>query len=828
QLIMPPPIQSTGQQLPSRENGLFKKLVRFYEQKQYKKGLTSAREILKKFPNHGETLSMKGLILNAMGRKEEALENIRNGIKNNMSSHVVWHVYGLFQRSERKYDEAIKAYKRALQCEKDSLTILRDLSLLQIQMRDIDGYKETRHQLFNLKPGQRQSWIGFAMSYHLLGDFDMAQSVLEEFRKTQQDRPAPAPDKPYDNEHSEFLLYQNLVLRESGQYDDALRHIQVHEKDIYNKLELAEIKYDLYMRLSSFDRAETILRDLIDRNPDNKKYYFMLEKCLNLKNNEEKSNLYENLIEKYPRADAPKQICLQFQTDNEPVEPASTLLWLQYYLSQHYDHLGKIDKAFEFINQAIRDTPTLVELYMFKAKLFKHAGDFQSAASWMDEAQSLDTADRFVNCKCTKYFLLANQINVAIDMAGKFTRENTSTLEYLREMQCMWFELETARAYRRLKKYGESLKKCHEIDRHFQEFVEDQFDFHSYCLRKMVLCAYVDMLNLEDHMKGHRFFRRAAEIAVEIYIRLYDHPLSEQDDDKNENIANMSTAEAKKLKNKLRKQQLREQQERQKQIDAERKKKEFQRSRNKDDGDEEKVKEDEINAEKLERCEKPLEEAMRFLQPLEDFSSNFLETHYLGFEVYYRRKKSLLMLRCLKRMKKLDSNNPKVHLCLMKFLKFITDEPISDERVRTLIDEELQTFDIKQGNSIKKVEDINNEFVKNNFNSLTHRAEAAKIMFLINPSNSLKIMEFLTTLDTNFTNQNLKTCTTIYESIQQGDYGLVENSTLEKYRNECHRLWPQANIFQANPPLTADQSRSLPPPYSSHDTQANGGNSGAA
>jgi hypothetical protein len=44
------------------------------------------------------------------------------------------------------------------------------------------------------------------MSYHLLGDYDMAQSILEEFRKTQQDRPAPSPHKAYDNEHSEFLL----------------------------------------------------------------------------------------------------------------------------------------------------------------------------------------------------------------------------------------------------------------------------------------------------------------------------------------------------------------------------------------------------------------------------------------------------------------------------------------------------------------------------------------------------------------------------------------------------------------------------------------------
>ena len=30
---------------------------------------------------------------------------------------------------------------------------------------------------------------------------------------------------------------------------------------------------------------------------------------------------------------------------------------------------------------------------------------------------------------------------------------------------------------------------------------------------------------------------------------------------------------------------------------------------------------------------------MRFLQPLEDFAANALDTHYLGFEVYYRRSR---------------------------------------------------------------------------------------------------------------------------------------------------------------------------------------------
>ena len=40
----------------------------------------------------------------------------------------------------------------------------------------------------------------------------------------------------------------------------------------------------------------------------------------------------------------------------------------------------------------------------------------------MDEAQSLDTADRYINSKCAKYMLRANLIQEAGDMCSKFTR----------------------------------------------------------------------------------------------------------------------------------------------------------------------------------------------------------------------------------------------------------------------------------------------------------------------------------------------------------------------------------------------------------------------
>lgn len=97
--------------------------------------------------------------------------------------------------------------------------------------------------------------------------------------------------------------------------------------------------------------------------------------------------------------------------------------------------------------------------------LIQHAGDPQKAYKWLDEAQALDTADRYINSKCAKYMLRANRVKEAEDTCAKFTREGVSAMENLNEMQCMWFQTECALAFQRLGKYGEALKKCHEVDR---------------------------------------------------------------------------------------------------------------------------------------------------------------------------------------------------------------------------------------------------------------------------------------------------------------------------------------------------------------------------
>uniref|UniRef100_A0A8C1YV22 N(alpha)-acetyltransferase 15, NatA auxiliary subunit a n=1 Tax=Cyprinus carpio TaxID=7962 RepID=A0A8C1YV22_CYPCA len=842
--------------LPPKENALFKRILRCYEHKQYRNGLKFCKQILSnpKFAEHGETLAMKGLTLNCLGRKEEAYDLVRRGLRNDLKSHVCWHVYGLLQRSDKKYDEAIKCYRNALKWDKDNLQILRDLSLLQIQMRDLEGYRETRYQLLQLRPAQRASWIGYAIAYHLLEDYEMAAKIVEEFRKTQQ----TSPDK-VDYEYSELLLYQNQLLREAGLNKEALDHLTNYEKQICDKLAVEETRGELLLKLDRAGEATEVYHRLLERNPENWSYYQGLEKALKPKSVEEKQKIYEDAWVKYPKGLVPRRLPLNFltgekfrecldrflrlnfskgcppvfttlksiyhlkdkvaiieelvvgyekslrackmfnQNDDGKTEPPTTLLWVQYFLAQHFNHIGKQTLALEYINTAIESTPTLIELFLIKAKIYKHAGNIREAARWMDEAQALDTADRFINSKCAKYLLKAGLIKEAEEMCSKFTREGTSAVENLNEMQCMWFQTECALAYKSLNKYGEALKKCHEIERHFVEITDDQFDFHTYCMRKMTLRSYVDLLKLEDVLRMHPFYFKTARTAIDMYLSLHDNPLSDDNKESQADNANLTDKELKKLRNKQRRAQKKAQLEEEKK-NAE-KEKQLKNQKKKKEEDEEEIggPKEELIPEKLAKVENPLEEAVKFLTPLKNLVKNKIETHLLAFEIYLRKEKYLLMLQSVKRAYSLDPDHPWLHQCLVRFFKGVSDSKDMPEAVQTVLKQEITKL---FGESDPKT--FNKNFLSKHANSIPHRVAAAKMMVFLDPSSEGMAAELATSLNESLTGRTIQTCTEVLQALRDGSLGSQQEKNLESYRASCHGIYPYALAFM--PPGYQDNS----------------------
>lgn len=56
--------------------------------------------------------------------------------------------------------------------------------VLQIQMRDIPGFVETRQQILQLKPNSKPHWISYAVAHHLNKSYGVAISVLGKYEDT--------------------------------------------------------------------------------------------------------------------------------------------------------------------------------------------------------------------------------------------------------------------------------------------------------------------------------------------------------------------------------------------------------------------------------------------------------------------------------------------------------------------------------------------------------------------------------------------------------------------------------------------------------------------
>lgn len=77
-------------ELSKKDKDVFGQIVSCYEKKEYSRGVKLADGLLKKYPSHGETQAMKGLLKNCLGNRDEAFELCKLGLRNNMRSHICW------------------------------------------------------------------------------------------------------------------------------------------------------------------------------------------------------------------------------------------------------------------------------------------------------------------------------------------------------------------------------------------------------------------------------------------------------------------------------------------------------------------------------------------------------------------------------------------------------------------------------------------------------------------------------------------------------------------------------------------------------------------
>ncbi|KRX58951.1 N-alpha-acetyltransferase 16, NatA auxiliary subunit, partial [Trichinella sp. T9] len=491
-------------------------------------------------------------------------------------------------------------------------------------------------------------------------------------------------------------------------------------------------------------------------------------------------SIMENLLIAYVDS---LEKCSKFPEETA-VEAPCTLLWLYYYLALHFDYLNNVDSALMYVNKGIEHTPTLVELYMVKARIYKHAGNMLEAAHWIEEAQSLDTADRYINSKCAKYMLQAGRIEDGIFMCSKFIREGLSSVESFSEMQYMWFEIECARAYRKAGQYGESLKKCHEVERHFSDIIDDQYDFHNYCIRRVTICSYIQLLRLEDCLREHRFFFRAAKCALKVYLSIYDSPSDSGTGIDNAAQNGASSRELRKLHRKQKKQAAKAEQQRLNKVKS--------NIKSKQDGIADDCKrQSQISAEKLASTSQPLEDALVFLRPLIQLNCTYPQAYFLGFEVYYRKNKPLLMLLCIKRAERIDPDNAQLHVCKVKYLKYLQDNQSSIDVVHEVTGEVFPERD-----AVLDLSDYNAQYLQAHHNSIRHRLAVAEVMYFLNREKQAEAVEVAIKVENSMQDVTWKVCRKVLHRLSnRALFGVVDPTIIENYKIACRKRFPHAAAF---------------------------------
>ena len=645
------------QKLNRGDDSKFSQVVTCYERKDYKKGHRLCDEILKRSPDHGETQAMKGLLFNCQSKKDDAYEMVKLGLKNNIRSHVCWHVYGLIYRSDRNYKEAIKCYLNALRINKGNQNILRDLSWLQIQLRDHDAFINTRRTILTGKPNIRNNWIAAAMAHFEANDYVVAYEVITKANSLKQEEPIG------DYEWGELLLLQNLCLEKQGLYQEALDHLKEYESKIVDKLGV-NVKRAELLTLQGSESCTVAMEAwlaLLDDEPENYRYHaglqtvelgldaataskmFTLTKmdlpCTVLAlskgqraqlvamydgnkalmsnkhgaivirkikfslldgaalNSEleghikiclakglpalyhdvcaavlapsttEEGKLYQvtrsEEFKSHPLVMAVMSIVDKqidslrergcFAGEDGKSQPPTALLWALYLKCHLHEVSGDLDKALLYINEALDHTPTATDLFLKKARVLKKMGQMKAAALIANEGRALDLQDRYLNNKAAKYHLRADLTKEGFDLMSMFTRYEGDPQQYLADMQCNWFELEAGDSFARQKQWGMALKKYHSVLSHFNDYIEDMFDFHGFCVRKTTLRAHTDALAMQDKALQHPFFQRATAGALSILVHLLDDP------EDHDGLGHMAAKERKKEREKRKKAKAREQ-----------------------------------------------------------------------------------------------------------------------------------------------------------------------------------------------------------------------------------------------------------------------------
>jgi tetratricopeptide (TPR) repeat protein len=319
-------------------------------------------------PNSEEAVTTLAYLYNEEGDSLRATE-VLSSIPDASRSAKLYSALGYTYEQQKKYKEAITAYRRAIELDRDNLDAIRGLAQNLLNDGQTEAALEQYKVIADANPEDAQTYLRIAEIYRKTGRFDEALDSLKKAQSMVQD----SVEVPYNIA---------AVYQAQGHYDEAAQVLQ----DLLKKTEKAEGNYtagEKSNRAVFLERLGTIQRDAGNTTGAIETF-----RKMTALGDEDAVRGYQQIIDTYREA---KQWQQATAVAKEAVQKLPNDRGLKMVLASQLADMGDPDKALKEVRGMLKGNNEDREVYITLAQMNTRLRRWNDAEEALKKAEDLST-----------------------------------------------------------------------------------------------------------------------------------------------------------------------------------------------------------------------------------------------------------------------------------------------------------------------------------------------------------------------------------------------------------------------------------------------------
>jgi len=332
------------------------------------KAETEFKTAVKLQPESEEAVTTLAYLYNEEGDAKRAVQ-VLSSVPDAGRSAKMYSALGYTYEQQKQYQEAINAYRHAIELDRDNLDAIRGLAENLMNDGQTDAALEQYKIIADANPEDAQTYLHMAEIYRKSGKFDLALENLKKAEGMVQD----SIEVPYN---------MAAVYQAQGRYDEAAQTLQ----DLLKKTEKPDSNYaqgERNNRAVFLERLGTVYRDQ-EKYPEAVEVF---RKMIAL-GDDNAVRGYQQVIDTYREA---KQWQQATAVAKEAVQKLPNDRGLHMVYAAQLADTGQPDKALADVRTLLKGTPEDRDVYITLAQMNTRLKRWDDAQQALEKAEGLST-----------------------------------------------------------------------------------------------------------------------------------------------------------------------------------------------------------------------------------------------------------------------------------------------------------------------------------------------------------------------------------------------------------------------------------------------------